>query len=327
MKIAFLTAFYPPKWIGGTEVASKNLVSELKKRNDVEVITSSGKIPKFNVLGYLISSWIKLIRKDYDVVHCQSTFPALSALFSGKKYFVYCRGSDIYLARGWKKLINRIVLRNAKGVISLTKDMQNRIKKDYDVKSVIVPNGNNFEGVRKMKKDDDVPRVIYVGTLKKIKGVDYLLKSVASLKDNFELWIIGSGPEKESLQELSSDLKLKGVKFLGRKTGRKLVWAMSQGDVLVLPSFSEGFPNVILEGMSLGMPIIATDVGGVREILKEGYNGFVIPARDSKKMREKISLLIKSKILQKKFSKNNLKDVKKYSWSNAAKRLESLYNS
>ncbi len=329
MKIAFLTTFYPPQWLGGTEIASKNLVDKLNEKNEVEVITCENKIPKFKLVSYFFSALRKLKNKDYDLIHCQSTFPGLIAYFSREKYQVYCRGSDIYLAKGWKKLMNKLVLKNAERIISLTKDMQKRIRNDYSLESEILPNGVNLEDYRgsKEKREGKIRKdfsILYIGTLKKIKGVNYLLEAFKKIEERdpfVQLRILGDGPEIKNLENLVKELKIKNINFLGAKKNKEIPAYTLISDLLVLPSLSEGFPNALLEGMASGLPIIATKVGGNSEIIREGGNGFLVEPKNSKALEKVILKIYKNKNLQREISKNNLKEVKKYSWEKIAKKL------
>ena len=113
--------------------------------------------------------------------------------------------------------------------------------------------------------------------------------------------------------------------FIGKVPHEEVLKYMSLSDVFVLPSLSEGFPNVVLEAMASGLPIVATKVGGLPEIVKNGENGFLIKPRNSKELAKKILLILNDKELSGRMSKNNIKEAKKYSYENVVDNLEKVY--
>ncbi len=120
-----------------------------------------------------------------------------------------------------------------------------------------------------------------VGRLSVEKGVSrsvYCLAQVRKAFPNVELHLVGDGPERGKLEALARELGVAGaVKFWGWQARVKPFYEVM--DLLLLPSHTEGLPNVVLEAMSMGVPVAATDVGGVSELLEEGHCG-VILARD-----------------------------------------------
>lgn len=124
-------------------------------------------------------------------------------------------------------------------------------------------------------------RFVYFGWLmNRVKGVDVLLKAfrLASKElDGLELWIIGDGPDRKGLEELTNGLP---VRFLGSLPYKDLVESLAQCDIVVLASHEEANPRCIIEGYALGLPAIATDVGGVNEELLDGKTGILVKDND-----------------------------------------------
>ena len=134
-----------------------------------------------------------------------------------------------------------------------------------------------------------------VGNLFAVKGQTYLLracKAVASAYPNFVLLVAGEGEQLGPLQEEASDLGIAGnVRFLGfRDDVPSLLQAM---EVFVLPSLSEGLPLSILEALALEKPVVATNVGGIPEIVQDGLTGFLVPPRNPETLADKILLLLR----------------------------------
>ena len=96
--------------------------------------------------------------------------------------------------------------------------------------------------------------------------------------------IIGDGPDKDMLESLTHQLQMGNyVTFKGQIQNEQIPDYLAASDVFVLPSLSEGFPNVLLEAMASGLPIVATNVGGIPEFVKDGENGFITEPQNAKK--------------------------------------------
>jgi glycosyltransferase involved in cell wall biosynthesis len=100
---------------------------------------------------------------------------------------------------------------------------------------------------------------------------------------------------------------------------------MQQADVFILPSLSEGLPNVILEAMACGLPIVASRIGGIPDIIINETNGYLVEVKDTDAIAHKIMLLLQDGPLRKKISDNNRNLVKNYAWDNIIFELEKIY--
>ncbi|MGL5902500.1 MAG: glycosyltransferase, partial [Cetobacterium sp.] len=126
------------------------------------------------------------------------------------------------------------------------------------------------------KKDKKI-KLIFAGRLTHQKGIDLLLDQISKIKTiDFELLILGIGELENQLLIKIKDLKLeKKVKMLGYQKNPYIYF--SQSDIFILPSRIEGFPNVAIESLALGIPIIANDFkGGINEIIIDKFNGKII---------------------------------------------------
>lgn len=134
-----------------------------------------------------------------------------------------------------------------------------------------------------------------VGRLSVEKGVDRAIRTLAKLKErvpNAQLHLIGDGPERAELEQLTVALGLTdAVHFWGWQSQAKSWYPMM--DALLLPSHTEGLPNVVLEAMTMGVPVAATDVGGVRDLLDHGRCG-VILGKDESTWADRIAYLLAS---------------------------------
>lgn len=207
------------------------------------------------------------------------------------------------------------LLTESKYVIALGKEWEHRIKR-------IAPNAkievmNNTVHIPEVCTNQDVDCVnfLYLGVLVKRKGVIDLLKAIKRLKDYNELksekvfFKIGGTGECE--WELKNYVKQNGlepyVQFLGWVAGEEKINQLKTNQILVLPSYNEGLPIAILEAISYGMPVIATDVGSVAEAVCDGENGFLYQAGDIDALVKVLNKLIASPELRLKMGKKSRK--------------------
>ncbi|SPP99526.1 putative Glycosyl transferase group 1 [Candidatus Sulfobium mesophilum] len=141
-------------------------------------------------------------------------------------------------------------------------------------------------GVRSFREEVGVPSdrklIGFLGRLIPAKGCDQLIHAIANIdkKDrNFSLAVAGDGPERESLEALAEKLGVRDmIHFCGFRSDTEHIYASL--DLLVLPSREEGTPLVMLEGMSRGVSVVATKVGGIPDVLKDRVNGLLVPSDD-----------------------------------------------
>jgi len=156
---------------------------------------------------------------------------------------------------------------------------------------VCVWNGVPDSALRANPGSGDPITLITIARLVPQKDHELLLKAMAGIEGNWRLEIAGDGPLRPGLEALSHSLKLTDrVKFLGERGD--IPQLLSEADVFVLASKWEGLPISILEAMRAGLPVIATDVGGVVEAVEDGVTGFTMPARDESALRCRIQELI-----------------------------------
>jgi glycosyltransferase involved in cell wall biosynthesis len=132
------------------------------------------------------------------------------------------------------------------------------------------------------------------GRLVELKGIDYLLKAATALRGEFpalRVEIAGSGPQREKLERAVVHTGLaEQVKFLGWIDD--LASVLPRWDVFVMPSLEEGFPIAALDAMAAGLPVVATPVGGVPELIEDGKTGWLVPPRDSEALASRLRFLL-----------------------------------
>ena len=149
---------------------------------------------------------------------------------------------------------------------------------------------------RQLGGPTDLPVIGALGRLSDEKGFDLLLQAAARLRDEgtrFELWIAGDGPAASSLRCQLSRLGLESqVRLVGfQSDARAFLEAL---DVFVLSSRREGLPNALLEALAMELPAVATAVGGVPELIRDGRTGLLVPAEDPVRLAEAMGRLLRS---------------------------------
>jgi glycosyltransferase involved in cell wall biosynthesis len=144
-------------------------------------------------------------------------------------------------------------------------------------------------------------RILTVSRLEPGKGLDILAKSLRILIEsgfNVEWWCVGRGESEQALKVLTESLGMSEcVRFIGYVShGAELFELYRRADIFVLPSFHEGIPNVILEAMAHSMPIVATDVGSVCQVIRNGVEGVLTPPGEPKSLAEAILRLANNDI-------------------------------
>jgi glycosyltransferase involved in cell wall biosynthesis len=151
-------------------------------------------------------------------------------------------------------------------------------------------------------------RLIYVGRFSPEKGIPVLLRALPKLHCDFELRLVGSGSQQGQLERLASELSVRDrVQFLGAMAwGDALFDVMRNSDILILPSHTEGLGLVLLEAMSQGLPVVASDVGGIPEIVVHEVTGLLFPVGDADALAALLSRLIGDKGLRTRVRKTAL---------------------
>lgn len=192
-----------------------------------------------------------------------------------------------------------------------------------------VPNGIDLERFRdRIDKNDPVFKFLFVGRLEKQKGLVYLLEAAGILKDkkDFRIIIIGGGSETEYLMRYTLNSGLGDiVDFKGKVDEQTLISNYMECDAFVLPSLWEGMPLTLLEAAAAGMPVIASNVGGISAIFDHEQNALIIVPKDAEALSDAMLKLICDCKLRERLGKNARKLAEKFSWENTAKLLDEIY--
>jgi len=146
-------------------------------------------------------------------------------------------------------------------------------------------------------------------------------------KERKDIYFLFIGPDEGKKDEVIEIVKNeKNIQVLDPiRDKRKIAEMYQAADVYVLPSYREGLPLTLFEAYASGLPVVASPVNGIPYELKEGENGFLVNYGDVNNLKRKILEVLDNEKLAKKFSENNKKKAKNYSWDIIAKRYEDVY--
>ena len=183
--------------------------------------------------------------------------------------------------------------------------------------------------------------VLFVGRIEPLKGVDTLIRAMSCLKFQeaghgpVYLAIIGGDPsaspeemtdEMTRLQKLCDELAVgQTVVFLGKRAQDTLPYYYSAAEVLVMPSFYESFGMVALEAMACGTPVIASQVGGLAFLVKDGETGFHVPEGEPAALCDKLTLLLGDQNLQRKMGEQAAHYAHEYDWRRISAQIAAVY--
>lgn len=338
------------------EVACKPggiLVKKLKEK-DIKVY----EIPSFrreilplSDFKTLISLYRLMKKRKYDIVHCHSTKAGILGRIAAKlagvrKIYFTAHSWGFYNLEeyGWARrlliFLEKIAAKCSTKIICVSKNtkqegLKRKIAKED--KFLVIRNGISFEVNSNKEKAREKLKIgkedIIFGMIGRFaypKDPVFFIKVASKIVKNYpqaKFILIGGGPLFEKCQDFVKENKLENNTFLlGEKNPEDTRELLSGFDVFVLISKFEGLPLTIIEAMSAGLPIIASNVGGIKELVKQGENGFLVKSDNLNELIEKIVYLIKNPQERKRMGERSLKIAKEnFSLNEMVKSYEKLY--
>lgn len=212
---------------------------------------------------------------------------------------VGARGSDLRVRDAISRRLTRPVLHAARRLLVVSEDLGRVAERDYGAhpdRIRAIPNGcdasifhpaDRAEARRALDLPADAEVVTYVGRLVPEKGLRELLAAAGALRASrprLQLVLVGEGPMHGELAALAAAGELP-VRFAGTRPPAEVARWMCASDLVTLPSYSEGHPNVLVEALACGRPVVSTPVGGIPEVV-DAASGVLVPARDPAALAE-----------------------------------------
>ena len=302
-----------------------------------------------------IKKLFKSLEEEIDIVHFHTPLPPFlktnhpvvitvhTPMLSDNNY-IKIRSFYSFLTKISARFISYPLelklIKSSDKVTTVSKSVAKELK-EYGVNQKdieVVYNGvdEKFFHPKKNNSNQEKKYIMYAGRIDREKGLFDLLKSaktICKFRSDVAFIVAGNGRD---LNKLNRKIKKSGIQekfvLIGQAEKETLLKLYQNATLFVLPSYHEGLPTVLLEAMSCGLPIIATDVRGNNDLVTNGKNGIIIPSRSPDKMAEAISMLLEDKKLRTKLGKNARTTIEeKYTWNVISNRIlgyyQKLYNS
>ena len=305
---------------------------------------------------FLFFLFIRLIKMTannrFDLIHChwlipQGFFCALIKFFRGTPYLLTAHGGDVYSFKGIPVIPNLIKFALKRSTFctvnsQATRNQVLKFSKNSSIK--VIPMGvdlkkfhpGNYNEKFKASFGEKNLLLLGVGRLADKKGFKYLIEAMPLILQEIpsaKLVIIGFGPQKARLENQIQQLELaSSISLIGGKTGKELQDWFASADIFIGPSIitadgdTEGQGVVFLEAMASGTAVIASDVGGIKDAVRDNISGLLVPEKNPQAISEKVLTLAKNNQLKEKLIQNALELVRSdYSGEQSSQKFLTLY--
>lgn len=324
---------------GGINACEPPFLRELEKRDaavreEIYIFDNDAKISVFRRVRQVRQTAAKFRRilrgEKFDVVHLNTSFDKNAILRdaftlfrlknAGAKIFLKFHGSDIELLENANlslKIFIRYLLEKADGIGVLSSEEKRGFvrfgfpaEKFFVVKNALVPPvQKSFPLVENFSSAKPF-RLVFASRLIATKGLLETVRAVSILREKglaVVLDVLGDGETRPTAEDLANELRItEFVRFRGHLSEEKVREFYRTGDLLVFPTFHiEGFPMVVFNALSFGLPIVTTKIRAAADYLRDGENCLFCEARNSESVAEKIAEIISNDDLRRRMSENN----------------------
>lgn len=297
----------------------------------------------------------RLLRKNYDVINTQTRFfitSFLGMIFAklkrtplahtehGARHSTVPNKIIDLISRAYDHSMGTLIVKSARRNIGVSEAACEFLKHLGAANAQVIYNGIDTSIFRREDPNyrqkagisNDAVVITFVGRLIYAKGVQDLISAFARIEDTtpeVKLLIVGDGPYRANLEKLAYQTDCAGsILFLGQRNQDEVIDVLSATDIFVNPSYSEGLGISVMEAASIGLSIIATDVGGTREIITTDKTGILVKARDVGQLAEELCRLRANAELREKLGKNaRILAERKFNWDKITGEYIKLYTS
>lgn len=296
---------------------------------------------------FLITMFISFFRlaKHSDVLHANwaicGCIAGLAGRLLGRPVITTVRGEDVSRSKTsiFHQLALTLAIRLSHRIVTVSNAFERWIIQNYPAdaeKFQTIENGVDDIFIAAGKeRSTSIPNkktihMLTIGSLIPRKGINQILQALASInkQSSYTLTVIGAGPEERNLRDITVELDLcEQTEFIGAVPPNEIPKWFSESDVFILASHSEGRPNVILEAMAAGLPVIATDIDGINELVMHGTTGLLFPDNDIDGLSAHITTLLENPKLREQYGRNGHELIIKRDlvWQKTAARYVELY--
>lgn len=310
--------------------------------------------PYFGVIGTNRLAFIldRILQTKADVIHAHSYIflttnqVALAKKLKPRPFLLHLHGGlEVFSSKNFStnllfNIKNNIydhtfgkwTLKSADAIASVSKcDIQTAVKKFGLDKKLLywVPNAVNLNMFGMCTSKKASMNIVFIGKFVHSKGIDVLvdvIKRILKERNDVIFTLVGKGYLQNLIEDITRSYQGK-INLTGEVPHSKIPSILSNATILFLPSYSEGLPTVCLEAFACGVPVVATNVGGVSELVIDGMTGFLFPPGDVERGTQNILKLLDNEFLREKMKQNCRYLVEKnYCWKVAVKKIEKIYN-
>lgn len=308
---------------------------EQLEKSGVPIHASSVSKNVYNPL-HLLS--IYSVIKHFDIIHAHNTSPqffcAFLSIFLRKKVFCTTEHSTSNRRRSikWMKSLDKWMYNRYNSIICISNKAEQNLREYLnrsDNRILTIYNGINLNCYSATKEINQIHKthnsiiITMVGRLARPKDQDTIIRALPLLTSKYELWLVGDGPRKSELQNLSKSLHVENrVSFLGFRLD--IPQLLRSSDIIVMSSYYEGMSLASIEGMAAGKPVIASDVDGLREVIMGA--GIIFPSENYCALAEKIKALMSNTNYYALVSEACLNAARNYDIVKTANAYNCLYN-
>ncbi|MCB2154415.1 glycosyltransferase family 4 protein [bacterium] len=310
----------------------------------------AGQCRPFEMISYVVVAFFYLLLRrgpKPDVIvsfhSIPSGMPALPlSILWRVPHIVLFRGGDVpgFLPQDLAKMhartlwLNRAIVNQAKVAAANSAGLRRMASQAFPSKEIgVLANGVDSRVFTppEDRKGRDCLTFIFAGRMTNQKGLNVLVRAVKAATEKrpglkWRAVLIGEGPVREEIEALVSECGLTGkFEFPGWVERRRMAAHYQNADILVFPSRYEGMPNVVLEAMSAGLPVVGTHVAGTEELVKEELNGFLVEKDDIDALADRIGRLIDDEDLRLRMGAASRDQIEQFwSWTQRAEQLAEM---
>jgi len=288
----------------------------------------------------LVSKLVEIIRSyNLDIVHAHYAVPNATSAYLAKKIcnnsakvVTTLHGTDSYLVGSHPsyKEVTQFSMQQSDALTTVSEYLKERTMTEFDISRGIkvIPNFVDPQRFRKLKKDREQKIVCHSSNFRPIKRIPDIIKAFKIISEEIDckLSLIGNGPERPKAEKMVKNLGISGnVEFLGNMKNVQDV--VGKSDLFLLPSEDESFGLAALEAMSCEVPVVATNVGGLKELISHGVDGYLIKVGDAEALAQYSLKILQETRLQRKIGRSaRQKVLKNYTPDKVVPNYENLYN-
>lgn len=231
---------------------------------------------------------LDVLHVHYAIPHSISAYLARGILASRGIHVPIAttlHGTDITLVGTDRSyfLITKFAIEQSDGITAVSRNLCERMKQTFDITKPVqvIYNSVNLERYRPVAHQNDEPVLVHVSNFRPVKRTLDCVRVLAKVRERIpaRLWMVGDGPDRGPAERLAQELGIsEAVDFPGKRNDISSL--IARADLLLLPSELEAFGLVALEAMACGVPAVATNVGGIPEVITEGHDGYLCDVGD-----------------------------------------------